>query len=89
MRKSAVIPVDAQQDYWRVVRSCIRAFHPEQSANALRKATRLRRTVENLPRRELELFFHAEPFDVACDLAGHRLEVSEHLNRYLKIRDRE
>ena len=89
MRKSAVIPVDARQDYWRVVRSCIRVFHPKQSANALKKAARLRRTVEKLPIREMELFFHAEPFDVACDLAGHELKVEQYLNRYLRIRDKE
>ena len=89
MRKSAVIPVDAQQDYWRVVRSCLRVFHPKQSAKALKKAVRLRKTVENLPIREMELFFHAEPFDVACDLAGRQLKVAQHLTRYLKIRDKE
>lgn len=89
MRESAVIPVDAQQDYWRVVRSCIRVFHPKQSANAFKKATRSRKTVEKLPIREMELFFHAEPFDVACDLAGHQLMVTHHLNLYLKIRDKE
>ena len=89
MRESTVIPVDAQQDYWRVVRSCIRVFHPQKSANALKKATRLRKTVEKLPIREMELFFHAEPFDVACDLAGHQLDIAQHLDRYLKIRDKE
>jgi hypothetical protein len=34
-------------------------------------------------------FFHAEPFDVACDLADHQLNVAQHLNRYLRIRDKE
>jgi hypothetical protein len=28
-----------------------------------------------------------EPFDVACDLAGHPLDVRKHLNEYLRLRD--
>lgn len=87
MKKSQVIPVTAQRDYWRVVRCCIKVFHPKQSVKALRQVTRLRKTVEQLPLRQKELFFHAEPFDVACDMAGHPLDVAQHLNRYLKIRD--
>jgi hypothetical protein len=89
MRESAIIPIDAQQDYWRVVRSCILVFHPKQATNALKKATRLRKTVERLPIREMELFFHAEPFEVAWDLAGHQLNLAKHLTRYLEIRDKE
>jgi hypothetical protein len=49
----------------------------------------MRESVERLPVREMELFFHAEPFDVACHLAGHPLDVAPHLNRYLKIRHEE
>jgi hypothetical protein len=37
----------------------------------------------------MELFFRAEPFDVACDLAGRPLKVAPHLNRYLKTRNQE
>jgi hypothetical protein len=87
MRSSQVIPTDAKDHFWSVVRRCIREFHAKRSASALGKATRLRKKVGKLPLEEMELFFHAEPFDVTCRLAGRSLKVEDHLQRYLKIRD--
>jgi hypothetical protein len=40
-----------------------------------------------MPPEQMELFYHGEPFDVACDLAGHPLDVRKHLNEYLRLRD--
>lgn len=40
-----------------------------------------------MPVEQMELFYHAEPFDVACDLADNSLDVRDHLNEYLEIRD--
>jgi hypothetical protein len=82
-----VIPVDAQDHFWSVVRRCLREFHTKQSPSALKKASRLRTKVEQLPAEDRELFYHDEPFDVACRLAGRRLKVEDHLKHYLKIRD--
>jgi len=87
MRESTVIPGDVQEHFWSVVRGCIREFHPKQSSSALRKVPRLRKTIEQLPIEEMELFFHSEPFDVACGLAEHPLRVETVLQRYLQIRD--
>jgi hypothetical protein len=53
----------------------------------LGKATRLRKEVERLPVEEMDLFYHDEPFEVACRLAGRSLRVEDHLEQYLKIRD--
>ncbi len=36
---------------------------------------------------QMDLFYHAEPFDVACNLADNALEVKDHLDEYLAIRD--
>ena len=33
------------------------------------------------------MFFHGEPFDIACNLAGRQLNVEDFLKRYLQIRD--
>ena len=30
---------------------------------------------------QMELFYHAEPFDVACNLAGNPLDVKDHLDK--------
>ncbi len=40
-----------------------------------------------MPREQMELFYHSEPFDVACRLAQHPLDLKDHLPRYLEIRD--
>jgi sulfur relay (sulfurtransferase) DsrC/TusE family protein len=87
MKSSPVIPTDAQDRFWSVVRRCVREFHAEVSPAILRKVNRFRKKVEGLSVEEMELFFHSEPFDVACSLAGHPLRVEDHLDRYLKIRD--
>jgi hypothetical protein len=89
LRHSHIIPDDAQQEYWAVVEHCIREFHPKRSASALKKLAELQKMLMNRSLEEFELFFHAEPFDVACDLASHRLNVEDHMKRYLEIRDEE
>lgn len=87
MRSSHVTPRDATEHFWSVVRRCIREFHAKRSKSALGRATRLRKRVHQLPVEEMDLFFHGEPFDVACRLAGRSLRVEDYLDRYLKIRD--
>jgi hypothetical protein len=34
-----------------------------------------------------DLFYHSEPFDVACDIANHPLNLEKYLDRYLHLRD--
>ena len=87
MKSSQVIPRAAAEHFWFVVRGCIREFHAKRSAPALGKATRLRKKVERLAAEEMEVFYHGEPFEVACRLAGRSFGVEDHLERYLKIRD--
>ena len=42
-----------------------------------------------MPIGQMDLFYHgAEPFDVACNLADNPLDVKDHLDEYLKIRER-
>ena len=87
MRSSNVIPKDEQDHFWCVVRECIRRFHGRRASSTLAAATRLRKKVNAMPVEQMELFYHAEPFDVACNLADAPLDVKEHLHEYLKIRD--
>ena len=86
MKTSDVIPKDEQDHFWSVVRECIRTFH-KGCASTLEKATRLRRKVSGMAVEQMELFYHSEPFDVACSLAENPLNVKDHLDEYLKIRD--
>jgi hypothetical protein len=89
MSSSKVIPDEAQDHFWSVVRNCVREFHADRASSVLSKVTRLRQKVERLPTEETELFYHAEPFDVACRLADHPLKVEDYLERYLQIRDKD
>lgn len=87
MIRSAIIAEDEQVHYWDVVRRCLMAFHGRTNVAADREVSRLQTDVEQLPREEAELFFHAEPFDVACRISGQPLDVVTVLPRYLEIRD--
>jgi hypothetical protein len=87
MKTSNVIPKDEQDHFWVVVRQCIRKFHSRCASRTLPKAARLRRKVNDMPVEQMELFYHAEPFDVACNLANDPLDVKDYLDEYLTIRD--
>jgi hypothetical protein len=87
MRPSEIIPEDAQQHFWAVVEQCLREFHPLDSGPSVQKMRQLQERLLKVPIEEFELFFHSEPFGVACALAGQRLKVEDYLSRYLEIRD--
>jgi hypothetical protein len=87
MKASNVITKEEQDLFWRVVRQCIRRFHARCTVTTLPKATSLRKKVNAMPAEQVELFYHAEPFDVACDLANNPLNVKDHLDEYQRIRD--
>ena len=87
MKSSDVIPMEEQDHFWNVVRECIQKFHAGCAAGALAAATRLRQQVNRMPLEQMELFYHAEPFEVACDLADNPLDVKAHLDEYLALRD--
>ena len=87
MKTSDVIPKDEQDHFWSVVRQCIRRFHARSASKTLAEATRLRKKVSGMPLEQMDLFYHAEPFDVACNLAHNALDVKDHVEEYLEIRD--
>jgi hypothetical protein len=87
MRNSLVIPDDAKAEFWEVVSDCLRAFHKRSVEGARRRTSRVRKDIENLTKSQIELFYHSEPFDVACEIARNPLEVGPYLERYLQIRD--
>jgi hypothetical protein len=86
LKESKVISLESQEDFWRVVRTCLREFHHADRA-ARARLTRLRQRIEEGTREELEIFFHSEPFYVACNIARRDLNVKDYFKRYLEIRD--
>ena len=89
MSSSNVIPDEAKDLFWSVVKVCLREFHEMPVEAVRRKSARFRNKIEQLPFDAMEYFYHSEPFDVACDIANHPLNLEGHLSRYLQIRDEE
>jgi hypothetical protein len=82
-----VIPDEIMVEFWEIVRDCLRAFHKMTMEGARRKISKVRKGIESLTESQIELFYHSEPFDVACEIARHPLNVEPYLDRYLQIRD--
>jgi hypothetical protein len=86
MKTSKVISGESQEHFWRVVRRCLREFH-DASPAVLARVGRLRQRIDEAPIEEIEIFFHGEPFFVACNLARCQLSIEDFLEPYLEIRD--
>ena len=87
LKTSKVISSASQEHFWRVVRMCLREFH-HASPSVLARVTRLRQKINEASVEDIEMFFHSEPFDVACNVARRQLNVEDFLERYLQLRDR-
>jgi hypothetical protein len=63
-------------DYWRLVEAVLRDIFNTKDTGPLRD---LKDDILYLPPQEQDLFYHAEPLDVAADLAG---KANEDLSAY-------
>jgi hypothetical protein len=72
--------------YWSVVEACLKRFHGMSSTRARRLAGDARQEVER--ERNKDFFYHAEPFDIACDLARADLDIDDVRKEYVELRDR-
>jgi hypothetical protein len=83
--------MDTQGDneYWCIVEDSLVELHRMTRAKAHSKVRKLRNEIDSLES-ELErgLFYHMEPFYVACALAGNELDFFEHRDAYIAISDR-
>lgn len=82
-----IVPDKTNDQFWSVVRGCLRQFHKMTAEMTRRKAAQLRKRIEGMPNDTMEFFYHFEPFDVACDIANQQLDLEKYLDRYLQIRD--
>lgn len=87
MSSSNVVPDDAKDEFWAVVQDCLREFHRMKPETLRRKSKKLRDEIEQTTTSQMELFYHSEPFEVACEIAEEPLDVKKYLDRYLHIRD--
>ncbi len=87
MSSPRVVSDNPEKEFWIVVEQCLHAFHAMKPVAIRTKTKTLRDTIERMTSSECELFYHSEPFDVACELAGNQLNIDEYLDRYIHIRD--
>jgi hypothetical protein len=87
MSSAKSVPDDVKEEFWSVVRDCLREFHKMNRVMTRRKAAQLRTKIESMQSEITDLFYHSEPFDVACDIANHALNLEKYLDRYLQLRD--
>jgi hypothetical protein len=87
MKRADLTAAQAKEQFWYVVAECLRVFHHKQAQSVTAAISQMRSNVESLRGQAKELFYHSEPFDVACDIAGKRLDVEDYLSQYLRIRD--
>lgn len=84
VRPGEALPDDFKREYWRRVRrALIEVFHGDPSL-----ADRLRDKVENDASPDTRtIFYHADPFEVAADLAGRRGQAvsAAEKSRYLTV----
>jgi hypothetical protein len=61
-------PPGSKDDFWDVVEDCLRNFHQRTEPDARQLTEGLRGIIENPPPDiSSDIFYHTEPFDVACD----------------------
>lgn len=83
----SLIPGNFKDEFWTVVADCLQEFHGLDQLSCAFKVRRFRSDVDQWPESRQELFYHGEPFEVACNLAGNRLDLKKYVKRYLAIRD--
>jgi hypothetical protein len=79
--------------YWKTTEDCLVELHGLSRTAAIAALdgyrSGLAADAEELGAEWMEdLHFHQEPFNLACDLAGHNLPWDEHHMAYLRIMDR-
>jgi hypothetical protein len=75
-----------KDEFWNVVKDCLENIHRMNGYDAERKSEDLRRRIESPPPGiSSEIFYHAEPFDVACDIAETYLDLQSYRNPYDQI----
>lgn len=82
-----MIDLQARDEFWSVVEDCLQELHHMSPADAVQKSRELRRKLKSPPAglpADLanDLIYHEEPFDVAGDLAGQRLDLAQYRSQY-------
>ena len=75
--------------FWRVVRECLTRFHHLTEVDARDRVSLFRQHLDDAPADvPTDMVYHAEPFDVACNLAGNELDRIAFAKEYEELLDR-
>jgi hypothetical protein len=78
-----------QQDknaFWTVIEDCLVEIFGLMRPDALFRSQKLRDVIEATPdRRHGAIFYHTEPLDVAHDIAGRQVDLSQVQEKYQAI----
>ena len=81
-----MIDAQAKNEFWDVVEDCLKEFHHYEDYKAKQAINNFSARIEDPPRGlSSDIFYHAEPFDIACDIADKDLELEPRRPRYNKI----
>lgn len=86
-----MISVQARDAFWMAVEDCLVEIHHLARGEARKRAGDLRADLGQPPPGldvDEEAIYHAEPFDVACDLAGQPLDLAQYRAQYEPILNR-
>lgn len=76
----------AAESFWHAVKACLEEFHNFTEVEAERRGAALREQIESPPTgMSSNMFYHAEPFDVACDIAARKVNLADNRQRYDEI----
>ena len=89
----AVIPREAKEAFWKTIEKCLIKFHGFNPEKAQKACLELYANIESMPIEFLkkkeeydsDIFYHNEPFYVACNLAQNSLDLKEHYQAYKEI----
>jgi hypothetical protein len=75
--------------YWRIVEDCLVELHGLKRPEAKLRIADLQHRLDNLPPKiNPAIFYNAEEFEVAGDLAGQRLDPEQYRDAYERIMSR-
>jgi hypothetical protein len=78
-----MIPHQAKDEFWAIVEDCLVEIHQLSRSEAQKRIRQLRADIAQPPPDiDADMFYHAEPFDVACDLAQNDLDISQYRGQY-------
>jgi hypothetical protein len=81
--------IRAKDCFWRVVEDCLVEFHQLARPDAQTQSKQLRAILDQPPPGVTRTaVYHSEPFDVACNVAGRELDLSNYRGRYEAILQR-